>query len=274
MSKLGFVDFNSSGYGARSRAMGGVYLAMPNEAYGSFENPATMTTVNKSLMSFELANFQDKHQGLSEPRMLTSQANTYYVGKIDYKNQRTKIVNQAGAVAPFTYAGRDWWVGGGYRSAADFSLEFDLPTYPDNPDRYERDKDLVGLNFAIATKPLSNLSAGVNMNLYTRRYEEDFIARQIRYSDTSSTSYDYHYHDKSNFTGVNFDFGLAGEFSIFTIGAVVRTPYILRQNGFRLMGQLDPYGADADGYIDRIKVKYSIPMSYAFGVAARPTENI
>jgi len=40
------------------------------------------------------------------------------------------------------------------------------------------------------------------------------------------------------------------------------------------MGQLDPYGADADGYIDRIKVKYSIPMSYAFGVAARPTENI
>lgn len=274
MSKLGFVDFNSSGYGARSRAMGGVYMAMPNEAYGSFENPATMTTVNKSLMSLELANFQDKHQGLTEPRMLTSQANTFYVGKTDYKNQRTKLVNQAGAVAPFSYAGRDWWVGGGYRSAADFSLKFDIPVNADNPDQFDREKDLVGLNFAIATKPLTNLSAGVNMNLYTRRYEEDFVGRQFKITDTSSTTYDYHYHDKSNFTGVNFDFGLAGEFSIFTVGAVVRTPYILRQNAFRLMAQLDPYGADADGYIDRIKVKYSIPMSYAFGIAAKPTENV
>lgn len=274
MSKLGFVDFNSSGYGARSRAMGGVYLAMPNEAYGSFENPATMTTVNKSLMSFELANFQDKHQGLSEPRMLTSLADQYYVGKIDYKNQRTKIVNQAGAVAPFTYAGRDWWVGGGYRSAADFSLEFEIPVDTNDPDSYEREKDLVGLNLAIATKPLSNLSAGVNMNLYTRRYEEDFLARNFRNTDTSTANYDYRYHEKSNFTGVNFDIGLAGEFSIFTVGAVIRTPYMLKQNAFRTMAQLDPYGAAAIGYIDRIEVKYKIPMSYAFGIAARPVENV
>jgi hypothetical protein len=274
MNKLGFVDFNSSGYGARSRAMGGVYLAMPNEAYGSFENPATMTTVNKSLMSLELANFQDKHKGLTEPRMLTSQANTFYVGKTDYKNQRTKLVNQAGAVAPFTYAGRDWWVGGGYRSAADFSLEFDIPVNANDPDKYEREKDLVGLNLAIATKLMENISAGVNLNLYTRRYEEDYIGRQFKYADTSSTTYDYHYHDKSNFSGANLDFGLAGELSIFTLGAVVRTPYILRQNAFRLMGQLDPYGADINGYIDRIKVKYKIPLSYAFGLAVQPVENI
>jgi hypothetical protein len=274
MTKLSFVDFNSSGYGARSRAMGGVYLAMANEAYGSFENPATMTSVNKSMMSYELVNYQDKHNGLSEPRILDRMTENFYVGKIDYKNQRTKFINQAGAVAPFMYAGRDWWVGGGYRSAYDFSLKYNIPVDADNPDSYVREKDIAGLNLAIATKPIDMLSVGVNMNLYTRRYEENFLVRQLPTYDTSTSAYDYHYHDKSNFTGVNFDIGLTGKFSMITAGVVIRTPYTLRQNTFRLVTNLDEYGQDLTGFLDRIKVKYQIPASYAFGVSANPVENM
>jgi hypothetical protein len=274
MSKLSFVDFNSSGFGARSRAMGGVYMATSNEAYGSFENPATMTTVNKAMMSIELVNYQDKHQGLAEPRLLNSQGSGFYIGKTDYKNQRTKIINQAGAVALFTYAGREWWIGGGYRTANDFSLKFETPVNINNPDSYVRDKDLSAINLALATRPLDYISVGVNMNLYTRRYEENFLGRQIPVFDTSSTAYDFHYHDKSNFTGANFDFGLMAEYNIFSFGAVVRTPYTLRQNVFRLLTNLDQYGQDATGFLDRIKVKYQIPLSYAIGISVKPIENL
>jgi hypothetical protein len=273
MSKLGFVDFNSSGFGARSRAMGGVYMATSNEAYSSFENPATMTFVTKSMMSAEFVNSHDKHKGLAEPRPLNSQTSQFYIGNVDYKNNRTKI-DQASAVAPFTYSGRDWWVGGGFRVINDFNLKYDSPVNVDNPDKYERDKDMVALNLAFASKPIKYASVGVNMNFYTRRYEENYLGREFRIYDTSSTTYDYHYNDRSSFSGVNFDIGLMAEYSKFSFGAMVRTPYTLTQNAFRLYGALDPYGQDINAALDRITVKYKIPLSFALGVSAKPIENL
>jgi len=273
MDRLSFVDFNSSGFGARSRGMGGVYMAINNEAYASFENPATMVFINKSLMSVELINSMDKHTGLSEPRPLNTLATRFDIDTIDYKNSHTKLI-QAGAVAPFVYFGRDWWVGGGFHTVNDFNLTYKMPVDPNNPDNYDREKSLDALNLAIAAKPLDYLAIGVNLNYFIRRYEENFYAWDLVLYDTSTTNlFDYHYRDKSSFSGANFDIGIMAEYNVLTFGAVVRTPYTLTQNVFRLMAQVDNYGQDL-GSLDRMTLKYKIPLSYGAGIAAKPIDNL
>ena len=274
IDNLEFVDFNSSGLGARSRAMGGVYLALDNEGCASFENPATMVKTNKSLMSFDLTDYKDKHE---KPYLFIYSTTNADSNLILHPNPEKNLlkITQAGAVAPFTYFGRDWWIGGGYHTVYDFNLSYDIDIpEPWNPtNSYHREKTMDALNMALATRLHEYLSMGLNINYYTRRYEEEYLSRKV-YFDTTVNSYvDFRNRDKSNFSGFNADIGFFGEYDIFAAGLVIRTPYTLRQQVLQKFTLLYAYGYEV-GTIDRVTLKYKIPLSYAFGFSIRPIEQL
>lgn len=267
-----FVDFTGSGFGAKSRAMGGTYIAVSNDAFASFLNPATMSYVGKSLMSIEVLNSADKHEGLGDLKF-KRETSQYVVNKIKYDNDHTKLI-QAGAVAPFSYFGRDWWVGGGFRTVFDTYLKYDDPVYASAPDKYVRHHTIDALNLAIAGKPNENVSLGLNMNYYVRGYIEDAYNTEY-FPDTNNTllTDTRHLRDKSSFSGVNFDLGLLFNYDRIAAGFVFRTPLTLKQDALLWLTRMNAYGED-DGIIDRVKVKNKIPSSYAFGLSGQPVENL
>lgn len=262
-------DFNSSGFGARSRAMGGVFMALSNDGFGSFLNPAGMIFTDKSIMSLELINSQDKFNDLYLARLNTELGEPiiYY---LEIQGKHTKLI-QASAVAPFIYFDRDWWFGGGFRTVYDLHLEYEVPVYADSKDTYTIHKGIDALNMALATSPIPNIGVGVNMNYYVRGYESrEYVA--IIWEDPLSELGDYNEKDKSNFSGVNFDIGAIAEFDIIKAGLVVRTGYTLTQKAIFSRGFIDVYG-DELNIIDRITVKNRFPMTYGGGVAITPVEN-
>jgi hypothetical protein len=268
-----FIDMNSPGFGARSRAMGGVYMALANDGYGSFENPATMSLTNKSLMTVEIVNSQDKHSGLSNPLLYRKDLNNAIVNYVDHKQFHTALT-QAGAVAPFTYFGRDWWVGGGYRTIYDMYLKSENQVYPNIKNSESRARSANALNLALATKLISNISVGINLNYYVRGYE-DFNYYAASVQDTSHTWIDYTglIKTKSSISGASVDFGAMADYGMISAGFVVRAPYTLKEDMLILEGSLTAYG-DEYGTIWRKTEKNKFPLTFGGGVAIRPLDKL
>mgnify|MGYP000033725487 CR=1 FL=1 len=267
-----FIDFNGSGFGAKSRAMGGTFMSIANDAFASFLNPATMSYTGKSLMSVEIVNSADKHEGLGELKFRREMGD-YVINRIDYKAYHTKLI-QAGAVAPFSYMNRDWWVGGGFRTVYDTYLKFEDPVYADAPDRYVRNHTIDALNLAIAGMPHEYITLGLNLNYYIRGYTEDVYNTEYLPDTNSSLLTDNrHLRDKSGFSGANLDIGMMFNYDRMAAGFVFRTPYTLKQEALLWITRINVYGED-DGIIDRVTVKNKIPASYGFGISGQPIDNL
>jgi len=275
-----YFNFNSSGYGARSMAMGGVYYAMANDAYGSFMNPAGMIFTNKSVLSIDLFSSMDKHQApiflttpdFSDPD--TNLAFTYNQNEIDAKHNR---FDQAGAVAPFTYMDREWWIGGGFRTVYDLHTDLRIPSYFEGQRTlFTQHRGIDAINMAIATNPMPNLGVGINFNIYTRGYEQDiwvpinYIDNQ--YGDTVAVT--AHFKDKSTFTGTNFDIGVVGDFNMFRAAFVISTPLALNQKSILTAEDNSDPDRVYRGLIDRITAKNKFPAYFGGGISFTPIENI
>lgn len=282
MPVYGFHDFNASGFGARSRAMGGTFMALNNKGFGSFMNPAGMVYVEKSLMSLEVLNSQDKFKDKyiyrenfaffgQTPDSIFAQLVRAGLTEGEYDGKRTSIT-QAGAVAPFTYFGRDWWFGGGFRTVYDLSFKYYAYKESLNAaieQTYTDSRGIDALNFSLATGLTPNLNLGVNMNVYVRGYETNlyFKASENGLSDT------FRKRDKSRVSGANFDFGAVGDFDMLRLGIVLRSKYTLKQNSNYFRGLLDVYGDD-NGFIDRVTTTTDFPFTYGGGVAFMPNDKL
>ncbi len=267
-----FIDFNGSGFGAKSRAMGGTFMSVANDAFASFLNPATMAYTGKSLMSVEIVNSADKHVGLGDLKY-RQETDDYVINRVEYKAYHTKLI-QAGAVAPFTYMNRDWWVGGGFRTVYDTYLKFEDPVYANSPDKYVRNHTIDALNLAIAGKPQENVTLGLNLNYYVRGYTEDYYNTEY-FPDTNTTllTDTRHLRDKSRFSGANLDLGVMFNYDRVAAGFVFRTPYTLKQEALLMISRINAYGED-NGIFDRVTVKNKIPASYGFGISGQPIDNL
>lgn len=281
MPVYGFHDFNASGFGGRSRAMGGTFMALNNEGYGSFLNPAGMVYVEKSLMSLEVLNSQDKFKDMhiyrddlsplqipfnQDIRLLIRKGTTFD----EYDGKHTAIT-QAGAVAPFTYFGRDWWFGGGYREVYDLQAKYHNTSESlyTSEQTFTTTEGVDALNMSVATSVTPNLSIGMNLNVYVRGYESNFYYKV----SNDSVSETFRQRDKSRFSGANFDFAAAADFDMIRVGVVVRTGYTLSQNSNYFRGVLNEYGDDT-GPIDRVETRTTFPVTYGGGVAFMPNEKL
>jgi hypothetical protein len=274
-----YFDFNSSGYGARSKAMGGVYYAMDNDGYGSFLNPAGMRYTKKALMALDVSTYLDEHQ---QPyRMMQpfySNPNTgwnfdYAQSSIDMEHNR---LSEASAVAPFYYFDREWWFGGGFRTVYDLHSEVSTPLSYIEGDRafYTQHRSIDAINMALATNFMPNIGVGVNMNIYIRGYEQNMWGPIYYLDEFDELAYDNgHLKEKSTFSGVNFDIGALADFEMVRVGLVLSTGHILEQNTTYLRGTVNPYG-ETEGAIDRFSIKNKFPMSYGGGLAFVPIENL
>jgi len=274
-----YFNFNSSGYGARSMAMGGVYYAMANDAYGSFLNPAGMIFTNKSVMSIDLFADMDKHEApffLTTPSFTdpdTGLAYTYNQSEIDAQHNR---FDQAGAVAPFTYFDREWWIGGGFRTVYDLHTDLTIPSYfEDQRALFTQHRGIDAINMAIATNPMPNIGVGINFNIYTRGFEQD-IWVPINYIDPENgdtVGITAHIKDKSTFTGTNFDIGAIADFDMFKAALVISTPLTLTQKSVLTAESNQSPDRVYRGFIDRITAQNKFPMYFGGGFSFAPLEN-
>ena len=265
---FGYLDYNSSGFGARSRAMGGVYMALNHEGFNSFLNPACMVYTEKSVMSMEVVSSQDEYKdkylyrelflGLGDT--VVTQDPFAYITYHEMDGAHTKLI-QAGAVTPFTYFDRDLWFGGGFRTVYDLHVKFDTQVEPTLREIFTVKRGIDALNMSLAAKPVENIGLGLNLNYYVRGYESNLYFSNARQRD------------RSNFSGVNFDFGAVADFEIVRLGLVIRTGYTLTQKSVYFhSGGVNVYGDDA-GLLDRITVKTKFPMTYGGGLSVFPMEN-
>jgi opacity protein-like surface antigen len=263
-------DFNSSGFGARSKAMGGVHFAFNNDGFSSFLNPATMIFTGKSLMSIDVINSTDKFQVEG------------FTGIFEVDGKHTSII-QAGAVAPFTYANREWWVGGGYRTVYDLCYGYTLPAhdieindtvYQTVNTELDNNRSIDALNMAIAASPIPELALGFNMNMYVRGYrsngwlnisELDYVYDTV-YTHTARAS------DKSNFTGLNFDLGALIDLDFVKAAFKITTPLTLTQKVQFTLADVDIWGQE-DGFVNRLTAKNKFPATYGGGIAFTPMDN-
>ena len=273
-----YYNFNQSVTNARSMGMGGVYYAFDNQSSGSFLNPAGMIFTKKPLLNLDLFTSLDKHEGAPIPLYTPDfyDPNTGYdfysnISDIDNKHSR---FDQAGAAAPFYQFGREWWVGGGFRTVLDLHSEYNMQSYIEGQGaRFTEHRGIDAINFALATEIIPQFGFGVNFNIYVRGYEQDFFYPQNYIDDYGDTlAYNIHLKDKSNFSGVNFDFGGVYDLDIVRIGALVSTGYTLKQNSLFKQAQLNEYGEDV-GAIDRVEMKNHFPMTYGGGIAFMPMDN-
>jgi len=282
-----FYDFNGTGFGAKSKAMGGTHLAFYNESFSSFLNPATMVKAQKSLMSLDVFRSGDSFTDLRYSRKddQATGAPIYRETEIDATHNR---LTQAGAVAPFTYFDRNWWVGGGFRTFVDMHMEYSFPVSYDFGDRViandvERSlsRGIDVLNFALATELTGNISVGANMNLYTRGYSANYLYADsitIEQSgldqDTILVLRDY---QNSKTSGSNFDIGALVNFDIVNIGLKLSTGYSLNQDVLITNVRKDPIYGDINnesGNISRVNTKTKFPMTFAGGLAVTPIEQL
>ncbi|MCP4582725.1 MAG: hypothetical protein GY839_14030, partial [candidate division Zixibacteria bacterium] len=273
-----FHNFNSSGFGAKSLGMGGIYYATDNDGYGSFLNPATMIHTSKSMMSLSLVSSSDKHRQ-SFKYMTPEFYDPDHGWNFDYSqsdiNGKHNRFNQVGAVAPFTYFDRDWWFGGGFRTVFDLHNEVVTPLYLEGAQTaFTQHRGVDAINMAIATNPMPNIGLGINFNIYTRGYEMDYWLPNYSVDEFGDTLAEaVHLRDKSTFTGSNFDFGINADFDMIKLGFVVSTALSLTQKTIHLRGDINPYG-ETVGLIDRFTVNNKFPMTFGGGAVFAPMENI
>jgi len=276
-----YYDFNSSGFGAKSRGMGGVHFAFYNEGFSSFLNPATMIYTNKSLMSLDVLNSEDKFNDYYSSGQYDSTTGMPIRNYEDVDGKHTRII-QAGAIAPFSYFDMDWWFGGGYRTVYDIHYKMSMPvSYPiderDFERKIEQTRSIDAVNMALAANPHPNIALGVNFNMYVRGYRGNFWSPYEVTIDDADTIWIFHDKDKSTFSGSNFDFGAVVDFDQLKIGLSMSTPFTLKQSVVYSSLRYDNvhgYDNNEFGTINRINAKNKFPATFGGGISYMPMENV
>lgn len=274
-----YHNFNTTGQSARSIGMGGVFYALDNEGYSSYLNPAGMVYTQKALMSVNYLCGMDTHKGApyksNSPGFYNPETSyNFDLSVNDVDRERNQIQN-AGAVAPFYYFDREWWVGLGFRRVFDLYAEYSLPKYfGDKNALYTQHGSIDAVNAGIATRLLPQLSFGMNMNIYVRGYDQNYYDSRPYLDDYGDTLFqDFHEKDKSSFTGTNFDFGAIIDLDMFRVALNISTPLTLTQDVTYTAENIQENG-QVVGRIDRLTAKNKFPMTYGGGIAFTPNEQI
>lgn len=272
ISSDGFLQFNTVGGGTRPAGMAGAYLGLSEGEYSYSWNPAGMISADDVKLGFQLTSFSDKF--IDATRSVSFIHNDANIQAREAKIEHFSL-NFGGFVAPFELMEREWAVGGGYRNVFDLTLEWETPGFVGTRDTYTQDRGVDAASAAIAGKIMEGISLGVTANAYLRNSESNYhYGAGILFIDQAgdSTILDGWQNINTHYSGFNFDIGVFGDFGIVKGGGVIHTPYDLEEKA-KLTDYLFLPPVPI-GVVDRLTVKYNMPLSYSLGIAAMPVENL
>lgn len=270
---VGLLEFNNSGGGARAAGMGGAFVGIADGELGYSWNPAGMMSVDKVKLGVQVASIGDNFaSNIAHISPLYSEPN---IGPREIKREHFSL-NFAGFVAPFEFMDRDWAVGGGYRNVFDMIMEYNTPGFAGTQNEYSQDRGVDAISASIASNIITGVSAGLTINSYLRNSESnDYVGASeaaISQNLMDTIIVDVWRNVNSHYSGVNVDFGLHGDFGMFSGGFVFHSPLKLKEkikHTYSLIVPPEPFG-----WIDRFTATYDIPFSYSIGIAVKPIENL
>ena len=258
------VNFNPQGSSTRARGMGNAYLALSDDAAGATWNPAGAAFMKKNQANIE---FMSNASTYDVKSTLNGQNYSY--------DTKDNIFSSFGYVSPLRFYHRDFALGVNYYRMIDLTKEYninfsDSTGYPIRTEKYFMDFGLDAVKLTAATQIIPELSFGINGNVYIRGFTEDY--RQIYPSfdwivgnDTAAVL--FHARNKASFSGINFDFGLQGRSGGLSIGAVVSTPFKLRQEASITNAVVIPDYGEIGNIIDNTHINVDFPLGISGGAA-------
>ncbi len=266
------LEFNEIGGGARAAGMGGAFLGIAGGEMAYSWNPAAMIYTDKTKIGVQLASVADKFSSVS----------TYYqpflypepnIQSLENKREHFSM-NFGGFSAPFEFMEKEWAVGGGYRNVYDMIGEYSTPGFAGSENTFKQDRGIDAVSVGIAHKIMEGVGVGLTANAYVRNSEYNLYvgASNMRISMGQDTSIvDTWVNSNSHFSGFNLDLGVSADFGMIKGGAVIHTPYDLRQESKQTINIIIPPAPI--GIVDRVTYTYSMPLGFSLGIGIVPVEN-
>ena len=241
------TDYNFLGGGAKARGMGGAFFAVSDDPTAASWNPAGLTQLEKSQMNLSFSSYMQRNKFTSN----ASSVNYSDSRKPKYDNNS---ISFASVAIPFKIRGRELVVGGLYQKFADIFQEnrnvviLDSAISPDStlvpnyqlPQIGEKVTGrLDGFNIALGGKVFQSLSLGLGVNIYTGKFTSNvdfFVPFQyaiegfITPDPSDSNGIRLHPNIVSQYSGFNFSFGAMYKWDKLRLGAVVKTPFTLKED--------------------------------------------
>jgi hypothetical protein len=266
-----YLDFNTLGGGARAAGMGGAFLGISDGEYSYAWNPAGMVFNEKRTIGLQFNSAADKFQ--FDYTSYSYSLMAYDVNQAEAKRSHFNLDN-SGFVVPFSFYDRQWAVGGGFRNIQDLDFKFDAPGLFGSRDITTEKLGIDAISVGVSGKITDNIGVGITGNDYIRGGEDNhFFGKSYEFyfpANPIPDTVDVWENYTSTFSGVNFDVGLMGQFSMFKGGFVLHTPYDLKQD-VKLTYQFMIPPAPA-GIIERYTATTNIPFAYSAGLSVKPME--
>lgn len=234
LSPYQLTDFNFLGGGARARAMGGAFFAVSDDPTAASWNPAGLVQLEEAQMNLSFSSYMQRGEYATK---LDSRLS--YGDELKYDEN---AVSLASVAVPFKL--RDAELVGGvlYQRFADMyqenryyfeadSIQFVDTTVYDYlfaPIDDQVTGKLDGVSISLAAKLFSPLSVGAGVNIYTGK-----STSRSHWFLTYNQGRDglrFYPEIQSDYSGVNFTFGLMYMLEKLRLGAVLKTPWVLKEN--------------------------------------------
>lgn len=277
---LGEISYEFMGGGARAMAMGNSFVGLANDVSGGSWNPSGTWMLEGPMISLSY--------NLYTPRDEFSQSLTSSITKNDVG---MNAIGNFAFVAPIRIKGHPWVFNFNYNRSNNNSqqawLKDDLSSNL-NPDTYVEDRSyLRSFSFGMATRIFKQLSLGVNVNIYDGRrifQQENSMVRDSIVNPVYGTTLEIFTEeislDSTTSSQYNFTIGSMYKFGKFNVGAVVRTPFTIKNNTDRSFFRKSTYNnltsideSDTTFVVDSL-AKQDIPLSLAFGIGITPNEKL
>ncbi|MBD3169271.1 MAG: hypothetical protein GF307_07290 [candidate division Zixibacteria bacterium] len=267
------INFNPHGASTRAKGMGNAYIGLSDDAPGVSWNPAGAAFM-KDGQAF--AEFLSNNSTIEYKLDGTGGGLADVSYNIDYESKNNMFGSYA-YVSPVRFYDRDWAIGLNYYRMFDLSKEYKFED-EDNLEEYEMRLGVEVVKITAATQIIPNIALGVNGNIYIRGFIEDWIEKRpgTPITDTGGDTLYFapiHIRSKASYTGFNFDIGLQGRFGGLGVGAVVSTPFKLKQNSTVLSAVNIPNTGESGIYYNS-DTKIEFPLGLAFGAAYTMEERL
>ena len=271
------LDYNFLGGGARARAMGGAFFAVSDDPSAGSWNPAGLVQLDKYQMGATLY--------FINPKMdyTTSYTTSSFPNSL---KQSKSTISFGSVVIPFKLFGKELVGSVLYNRASDiydkrvYNFLGVYTVYEDSVRIWDKTEEVKGgldvVVLSLGGKAYKDLSFGLGINVYTGSYEYNSGQLiDVSWDAVSDTSVYYRPYIKGSYSGVNFALGTMYKYQDLRVGAVVKTPFKLKEKDdvqylvdFIVDGVVNPYSVQS-GVIWPVeyKQKWEIPLTIGFGAS-------
>ncbi|MFH1335957.1 MAG: hypothetical protein ABII96_05520, partial [Candidatus Zixiibacteriota bacterium] len=255
LSPFQLTDYNFLGGGGRARGMGGAFFGISDDPSAASWNPAGLYQIDKPQMLLSFRSYMRRSD-------FTSSANGLDLSYSDKLKRDNNAISFASVAIPFKIKEKelvgsvlfqklaDIYQENRYFFIADYALILNpeqtgydiLYNYPMGPVNEKITGSLNSVNISFAGKIYKSLSLGLGVNVYGGNFTSDVdffrplvsifsvYDNVILMNDTTGLNgYRFRPHIKSDYSGVNATIGTMYKYDKFSLGAVVKTPFTLKE---------------------------------------------